>query len=51
MGKKNNRINNKIKHGLFCKKYKNGGLKNIHKVVSLKCSFVRVCNENFHEWK
>ena len=45
----------KIKHDTLCNKYKDGGLKNVdifHKVVSLKCSWVRrLCNENFHEWK
>ena len=50
MGKQTQK-NNKIKHGIFCNKYKDDGLRKIHKVVSLKCSFVRLCNENFHEWK
>ena len=45
----------KIKYCTLCNKYKDDGLKNIdtvHKVVSLKCSWVkRLCNESFHEWK
>ena len=43
----------KIKHDMLCNKYTDGSLKNVdivHKVVSLKCSWVRrLCNENFHE--
>ena len=38
-----------------CDKYKDGGSKNvdlIHKVFSLKCSWVRrFCNESYLDWK
>ena len=44
----------KIKHNTLYNKYKDGGMKNVnlvHKMVSLKYSGIRLCNENVHEWK
>ena len=45
----------KIKHKILCKRYQNGGLKNVdirNKVNSVQSSWVkRLYNDCFHEWK
>ena len=50
-----NNSNPKIKHKTLCKRYENGGLKNVdirNKVNSLQSSWVkRLYNDCFHEWK
>ena len=47
--------NPKTKYGTLCKKYANGGIKNVDimcKVVSLQCSWItRLYNNNSHNWK
>ena len=50
-----NNSNPKIKHKTLCKRYENGGLKNVYirnKVNSLQSSWVKILyNDCFHEWK
>ena len=50
-----NNSNTKIKHKTLCKRYENGGLKNVdiwNKVNSLQCSWVkRLYDDCFHEGK
>ena len=50
-----NNSNPKIKHKTLCKRYENGGLKNVdtrNKVNSLQSSWVeRLYDDCFHEWK
>ena len=50
-----NNSNPKIKHKTLCKRYENGGLKNVdirNKVNSLQSSWVKkLYNDCFHEWK
>ena len=44
----------KIKHETTCKDYKDGGLKNVDipcKIVSLQCSWIRLYDDYFYEWK
>ena len=44
----------KIKHETLCNDHTAGGLKNVHtpnKIRALQCSWIRLHNNSFHEWK